>query len=139
MLSRPSLTVVTLRTRVLLWYSMNTIDITTILGSELKSRTSARDFAKYLQNMEIREVQVDFSNVKSVTRSFMDEFYYLLVRKDNSQGVRLVLINMDQQAQEFLKAVKVTTDAPRNAVAPDNARFLNPATVQQLSEYLATL
>lgn len=118
---------------------MNTIDITTILGSELKSRTSARDFAKYLQNMEIREVQVDFSNVKSVTRSFMDEFYYLLVRKDNSQGVRLVLINMDQQAQEFLKAVKVTTDAPRNAVAPDNARFLNPATVQQLSEYLATL
>ena len=30
---------------------MKTIDITTILGSELKSRTSARDFAKYLQNM----------------------------------------------------------------------------------------
>jgi len=118
---------------------MKTIDITTILGSELKSRTSARDFAKYLQNMEIREAQVDFSHVKSVTRSFMDEFYHLLVRKNNAQGVQLELMNMGEQAQEFLKAVKLTADAPRKTVAPDNARFLNPATVQMLSEYLATL
>lgn len=118
---------------------MKTIDITTILGSELKSRTSARDFAKYLQNMQIAEAQLDFSHVKSVTRSFMDEFYHLLVRKDNAQGVQLTLINMDRQAQEFLKAVKATADAPRKSAAPDNARFLNPATVQQLSEYLATL
>ena len=41
---------------------MKTIDITTILGNELKSRTSARDFAKYLQNMEIVHAQVDFSH-----------------------------------------------------------------------------
>ena len=118
---------------------MKKIDITTILGSELKSRTSARDFAKYLQNMQIVEAQADFSHVKSVTRSFMDEFYHLLVRKDNSQGVQLYLINMDQQAEEFLKAVTLTADAPRKTATPDNARFLNPATVQQLSEYLATL
>lgn len=118
---------------------MKTIDITTILGSELKSRTSARDFAKYLQNMEIREAQVDFSHVKSVTRSFMDEFYHLLVRKDNTQGIQLELTHMDVQAQEFLKAVKVTADAPRKTAALDNARFLNPATFQQLSEYLSAL
>lgn len=37
--------------------------------------------------MEIREARVDFSHVKSVTRSFMDEFYHLLVRKDNAQGI----------------------------------------------------
>ena len=54
---------------------MRTIDITTILGTELKSRTSARDFAAYLRNMEIKETCVDFSRVNSVTRSFMDEFY----------------------------------------------------------------
>ncbi len=118
---------------------MKTIDITTILGSELKSRTSARDFAKYLQNMQIREARVDFSHVKSVTRSFMDEFYHLLVRKDNALRVQLELMNMDVQAQEFLKAVKLTSDAPRKTQGPDDARFLNPANVQQLSEYLATL
>lgn len=118
---------------------MKTIDITTVLGCELKSRTSARDFAKYLRNMQIEEAQVDFSHVKSVTRSFMDEFYHLLVRKDNAQGMRLVLINMDVQAQEFLKAVTVTADAPRKTTTSDDARFLNPATVQQLSEYLAAL
>ena len=118
---------------------MKKIDITTILGAELKSRTSARDFSKYLQNMDIKETQVDFSHVKSVTRSFMDEFYHLLVRENNVQGVRLDIINMSKQAQEFLKAVKITADAPRRVATSDNVRFFNPATVQQLNDYLATL
>jgi len=118
---------------------MKTIDITTILGTELKSRTSARDFAKYLQNMQIVQAQVDFAHVKSVTRSFMDEFYYLLVKENNAQGVKLELLNMDVQAQEFLKAVKQTADAPRKVVTQGDAHFLNPANFQQLSEYLATL
>ncbi len=118
---------------------MKTIDITTILGSDLKSRTSARDFAKYLQNMGIAQVEIDFTHVKSVTRSFMDEFYHLLLRDNNAQGVQLEIINMDEQTQEFLKAVKKTADAPRKMVAPDDARFLNPDTLQQLSEYLTTL
>ena len=116
---------------------MKAIDITTILGSELKSRTSARDFAKYLQNMEIREARVDFSHVKSVTCGFMDEFYHLLVRKDNAQGIQVELTHMDVQAQEFLRVVKMTADAPRKTAALDNACFLNPATFQQLSEYLS--
>ena len=118
---------------------MNTIDITTILGAELKSRTSARDFAKYLKNMRITKAQVDFSKVKSVTRSFMDEFYHLLVRQGNAQGMHLKLVNMDRQAQEYLKAVMLTADAPRKTTMPDDARYLNPATVQQLSEYLSML
>lgn len=118
---------------------METIDITTILGSELKSRTSARDFAKYLQNMQISEAQVDFAHVKSVTRSFMDEFYYLLLKDNNAQGVRLEPMNMGEQVQEFLRAVRATADAPRKTAAPDNARFFNPATLKQLSEYLTTL
>lgn len=118
---------------------MKTIDITTVLGSELKSRTSARDFAKYLQNMKINEALVDFAHVKSVTRSFMDEFYYLLVREHNAQRVRLELTNMGLQAQEFLKAVKITSNASRRVSAPSDARFLNPSTVKQLNEYLAAL
>ena len=89
--------------------------------------------------MEIREAQVDFSHVKSVTRSFMDEFYHLLVRKDRAQGIQLELTHMDVQTQEFLRVVKVTADAPRRTAAHDNARFLNPATFQQLSEYLTIL
>lgn len=99
---------------------MKTIDITTILGSELKSRTSARDFA----------------HVKSVTRSFMDEFYYLLVKNGNAQGMQLEIVNMDEQTQEFLEAVKATADTHRKKVASNDARFLNPATIQQLNEYL---
>ena len=118
---------------------MKTIDITSILGAELKSRTSARDFAKYLHNMGIDHAQVDFSRVRSVTRSFMDEFYHLLVREDNAHGVQIALSGMGTQAEEFLKSVRVIADASRKVIAPDNARFLNPATPQQLSEYIAGL
>lgn len=89
--------------------------------------------------MQIREVAVDFLHVKSITRSFMDEFYYLLVKEDNALGAKLELMNMGERVREFLKAVKQTADAPRKATQPDGARFLNPTTVRQLSEYLATL
>lgn len=117
---------------------MITIDITTVVGNELKSRTSARDFAKYLQNMNIREALVDFAHVKSVTRSFIDEFYYLLMSEGNVQGVHLKLINMGLQAKEFIKAVRFTANAPRRVVSGD-ASFFNPSTVKQLNEYLAAL
>ena len=118
---------------------MKMIDITTILGCDLKSRTSARDFAKYLQNMNICEAQVDFTRVKSVTRSFMDEFYYLMAKEGNAMGVKLEIVNMGEEAKAFLKAVKATADAPHKIAVSDNARFLNPSTVKQVSEYLATL
>lgn len=118
---------------------MKTIDITAVLGSELKSRTSARDFAKYLQNMKIYEAQIDFAHVRSVTRSFMDEFYYLMMRDGNAQRVRLNLINTGLQEEEFLKAVKLTSVTPRRMSEPSDARFLNPSTVKQLNEYLAAL
>lgn len=35
---------------------------------------------------------------------------------------------MDVQAQESLKAVKLTTEVPRKVVTQSNARFLNPDT-----------
>ena len=118
---------------------MKMIDITSILDPELKFRTSARDFAKYLSNMGIDHAQVDFSRVRSVTRSFMDEFYHLLVREDNAQGVQIAISGMSTQADEFLKSVRVIADAPRKVVTPSNARFFNPVTPQQLSEYIAGL
>lgn len=118
---------------------MKTIDITTILGTELKSRTSARDFSTYFRNMQISQANVDFSNVKSVTRSFMDEFYNLFIRKDNSMGLQVNLQNMNEQVTEFLKSVERTSKQPRTIAQPANARFLNFTTVSQLNEYLASV
>lgn len=119
---------------------MKTIDITTILGTELKSRTSARDFAKYLFNMKIDEVCVDFSRVNSLTRSFMDEFYQLLLKAGKELNASVRLQNMDQQAEAFLKSVEQTSVRPRQIIeANADARFVNLQTVQQLNEYLESI
>ena len=117
---------------------MKTIDITTILGAELKSRTSARDFATYLRNMKVTEACVDFSRVNSVTRSFMDEFYQLLL-KGRSLDTSIVLSGMGEQADAFLKSVERTSVSPRPVVDNSNARFVNLQTVEQLSEYLESI
>ena len=118
---------------------MKSIDITTILGAELKSRTSARDFATYLRNMNVTEVCVDFSRVNSVTRSFMDEFYQLLLKKDRTKDTIIVLAGMDEQADAFLKSVERTSASPRPVVDNSNARFVNLQTVEQLNEYLESI
>ena len=118
---------------------MSTIDITTILGAELKSRTSARDFATYLRNMNVTEACVDFSRVKSVTRSFMDEFYQLLLKKDRTLDTRIVLVGMGEQAEAFVKSVENTSVSPRPVVDNSNARFVNLQTIEQLSEYLESI
>lgn len=118
---------------------MKTIDITTILGAELKSRTSARDFAMYLRNMNVTEACVDFSRVNSVTRSFMDEFYQLLLKDGRSLDTSIVLSGMGEQANAFLKSVERTSVSPRPVVDNSNARFVNLQTVEQLTEYLESI
>ena len=118
---------------------MKTIDITNILGTELKSRTSARDFATYLRNMQMDEVCVDFSRVNSVTRSFMDEFYQLLLKAGNSLNANIHLQNMNEQIEIFLNSVKQVSAHPRPAIKTPNTRFVNLQTIQQLDEYLASI
>lgn len=118
---------------------MNTIDITTIIGTELKSRASARDFAKYLCNMQMSEVCVDFSRVNSVTRSFIDEFYQLLLKPDKNLNVTIHLRNMDKQVKAYLQSVKQTSVRSRSDIKMSDARFINLQTVQQLYDYLASI
>ena len=121
---------------------MKIIDITTILGAELKSRTSARDFETYLHNMKISEVCVDFSHVKSVTRSFMDEFYQLFIKEGNNPLVKVHLQELNQQAKSFLESVAHSSSASRCMLtfsSDSGARFVNLTTMQQLDDYLASL
>ena len=117
---------------------MNTIDITTILGTELKSRTSARDFATYLNNMNVKEACVDFSRVNSVTRSFMDEFYQLFIKPDKTQFL-IHLSGMNQQTEVFLKTVEHTSERRHSYENTSGACFISISNEQQLNEYLASI
>lgn len=89
--------------------------------------------------MEVKEAYVNFSRVNSVTRSFMDEFYQLLLKMDNSSNVRIQLQGLNQQAEAFLHSVERTATCPRPAIDVAGARFINLQTIQQLNEYLASI
>lgn len=118
---------------------MKTIDIAAILGTELKSRASARDFATYLRNMQMNEVCVDFSRIHFVTRSFMDEFYQLLLKVDKNMSTSVHLHNTNEQVEAYLKSVEKTSARPRPVVRIPNAHFVDLQTVQQLNDYLASI
>lgn len=114
---------------------MKTIDITTILGSELKSRTSARDFAKYLQNMEIREARVDFSHVKSVTRSFMDEFYNLFLKDAKVNAFSVKIVNVPEDIKAILDAVSRTQ--VRTSTIPSDTPEVKFKSVNDMLQFLS--
>lgn len=89
-----------------------TIDITSILGVDIKSRVSAQDFRQYIINTGAEDVVVDFGNVKFATRSFLDEFYNLFLKDGVSTKVKVV--NMPEDLEQVLCAVKNTQYKPKS-------------------------
>lgn len=84
-----------------------TIDITTILSPDLKSRLAVNDFMLYIYNMECDSVAVDFSNVKFATRSFIDEYYNTFMSSRAKVG-HVETINIPADIQMIFDAVKNT-------------------------------
>ena len=67
---------------------MKTIDITTVLSPDLKSRSTVADLLLYVLNSNEQEIQIDFAKVLFATRSFMDEYYNTFVRDKHKYGLR---------------------------------------------------
>ena len=57
------------------------IDITSLLGADLKSRYAVKDLLLYINNTEADSVVIDFAKVKFATRSFIDEYYNVIMKK----------------------------------------------------------
>ena len=82
------------------------IDITTILSADLKSRFAVSDLLLYIKNTGSKSVVVDFTNVKFATRSFVDE-YYNIIMKDQS-AIKIETINIPEDIQVIFDVVKRT-------------------------------
>ncbi|MGM9740760.1 MAG: hypothetical protein ACI3ZP_09175 [Candidatus Cryptobacteroides sp.] len=112
------------------------IDITTILGPDIKSRVAARDFKLFVENTGAQEIIADFANVKFATRSFLDEFYNCLL-KENASERSIKVINMPEDLAQVLCAVKNTQHKIKSGVSTGSVTRCT--TRDELRRFLSSL
>ena len=88
------------------------IDITTILSQDLKSRLAVKDLLMYIQNTGSKSVVVDFAKVQFATRSFIDEYYNVIM--NNSSDIEIKTVNIPEDIQRIFDAVKRTQHKEKN-------------------------
>lgn len=87
---------------------MITIDITSILSPDLKSRSRANDLMLFVKNSNESEVIIDFSKVLFATRSFIDEFYNLFLKDASSLPFKIEITNVPEDIQAMITSVSKT-------------------------------
>lgn len=88
------------------------IDITTILSAELKSRYAVNDLLLYIQNTGSESVVVDFAGVKFATRSFVDEYYNVIMKSQSS--IKIETVNIPEDIQVVFDIVQRTQNKPKD-------------------------
>jgi hypothetical protein len=68
---------------------------------DLAFRDSALEFFKKLENMREKEIQIDFSNIQSISRSFAHEY---IVRKTQSTK-DITEINLPDNVEKMFRVV----------------------------------
>ena len=89
------------------------INITTILSPDLKSRLAVNDLYLYIQNTGSNEIVIDFSGVQFATRSFIDEYYNVIMKK-TSANIKIETINIPDDIQVIFDVVKQTQHKTKN-------------------------
>lgn len=115
----------------------STIDITKILSSDLKSRTSAQNLDLFIRKSGEESVVLDFTNVKFATRGFMDEFYNRFIKNSGLLPYHLEIVNIPKDINRILEIVSNTQS--RSNRIPEDANFINFSSVDEMKEYLETL
>ena len=116
---------------------MKKIDIAQILSPDLKSRMRAQDLQLFIQNSGADEVELDFSNVKFATRSFMDEFYNLFIKDTEANSFTVKITNVPEDIKAMLDAVSRTQ--VRASVIPSETPEVTFKNVGELMHFLGSV
>lgn len=81
-----------------------TINISTLLKPDLMSRFAVADLLLYIHNTGSESVVVDFAGVKFATRSFVDEYYNLIMK--NQSSIKIETINIPEDIQVIFDVVQ---------------------------------
>lgn len=114
---------------------MRKVDITSILGQDLKSRVAVRDVLDFVINADDNDITFDFSKVQFATRSFIDEFYNVFV-KDGCE-FPATLVGVPDDIGYMLKVVSTTQNKPKRMESAGNVTYCT--TLDELKQCLATL
>lgn len=113
------------------------IDITNIFSKDLKSRSVARELRDMIISEKCTKVKINFDSVTFVTRSFMDEFYnVIVVNKD----LKIELINLSPEMEAMLDTVKSTQHkSKKTSEKKISGADLKFSTISEANKYLEAL
>jgi hypothetical protein len=111
------------------------IDITSIVGLELKSRMAVKNVSNFLKGLDSTVVLLDFKNVKFATRSFIDEFYITFMRDSSKSNIEL--INVSSEMLSLFEVVKSTQTKGKNVKIIGSVKSFH--TVSEINRYLSSL
>lgn len=89
------------------------INIVDILGPDLKSRFAVNDLLLYIKNTHCEYITVDFTDVKFATRSFVDEYYNVIIN-NNILNIDIESINIPEDIQIVFDVVQHTQHKVKN-------------------------
>lgn len=113
------------------------IDITQFFSNDLKSRSVARELRDMIINEKSTRVKINFDSVNFITRSFMDEFYNVIVTNKNFD---IELINLSPEMEAMLDAVKSTQHKSKKTTEKKiSGTDLKFSTISEANKYLEAL
>lgn len=113
------------------------IDIAKQIGQNLKSRVLVRDFYDLILNLKVESLVLDFRNVRFASRSFMDEFFNVILE---SNDFKTILIHVSPELQTMLDTVRETQHRPKNYKLKrksDNVETFS--SIAEINEFLSSL
>lgn len=111
---------------------MRRVYITKLMSADLKSRSTVQTLCALLKDYEARDTVIDFTGVHFATRSFMDEFYNVVVL---NQGYSFE--NMPEDIVRIYNTVKHTQNKEKGIVSTDDVKFFS--SVDDFRRYLSAL
>jgi len=116
-----------------------TINIESSIANTLDSRDEAIHLFDSLnsRHTELKEIELDFSYVDFMSRSFADQFYKEQVKWAQQNNIPLLITNASVQVIEILQAVSKTQKGKNGKV--QDLPIYSFSKADQLSQYLQAI
>jgi len=108
-----------------------TISITDILGKILNTREAVQEITKVVESGLCQVIELDFTNVEFMSRSFADEFHKERLRLIQNHNVAIDILNAPEEVIRILQAVEKTQNkAEREMQEVQVFKFSNPELIK---------
>lgn len=104
-----------------------TIQVFELLGATIHTREASNELLRVVQNDPCAQIDLDFSQVAYISRSFADQFHADKVKLAQEQQKSIMVTNANEEVVQMLQAVAKTQNKEH--------RDLNHAPVYRYSQW----